>query len=66
MNFGKAVLMGIGGKKMKRKDLALTLNIPLSYAHDICNNNEQPSLNLLIEMAELFEVRLSTFISWGE
>lgn len=66
MNFGKAVLMGMASIGMKRKELAEALGKSINYIHDICNNQKQPSLNLLMEMANLFHVKLSTLISWGE
>jgi DNA-binding XRE family transcriptional regulator len=66
MDFGKAILRGIAGSRMKRKDVALALGVSTHYIHDLCNNNKRASIPLLLSMCELFDVKLSTFISWGE
>lgn len=66
MDFGKAVLMGIASKRMKRKQVALDLGISINYLYAICNNQKTPSLNLFINMSDLFGINLSELISWGE
>lgn len=66
MDFGKAILRGIAGSRMKRKEVALALGKSMNYIHDLCNNQKQPSLNLLLAMSELFGVKLSVLIAWGE
>lgn len=66
MDFGKAVLMGIASKRMKSKEVALSLNITINYLYDICNNQKAPSLSLLIAMSDLFDMPLSSLIKLGE
>lgn len=66
MDFGKAILRAIAGSRMKRKDVASALDVSTNYIHDLCNNQKLPSLKLLVAMTELFNVKLSTLISWGE
>lgn len=66
MDFGKSVLMGMNGARMKPKEVAPALSISINYLYDICNNQKTPSLGLLIAMSDLFNVKLSTLIAWGE
>lgn len=66
MDFGKAIAMGMASKKMKRKELAELLGKSMNHTHSLCNGYEQPTLNTLIELSELFDIKLSTFIGWAE
>ncbi len=66
MDFGKAVLMGIASKRMKRKQVALDLGISINYLYAICNNQKTPSLSLLLAMSDLFGMPLSSLIKLGE
>jgi len=66
MDYGKAVSMGITGSGMKKKEVAFAIGVSANYLYDVCNNRKPPGLNLLENLSELFKVKLSTLIRWGE
>jgi len=66
MDYGKAISMGITGSRMSKKEVAIAIGVSANYLYDVCNNRKPPGLNLLENLSNLFNVKLSTLIRYGE
>ncbi|PHS09384.1 MAG: hypothetical protein COA78_12040 [Blastopirellula sp.] len=66
MHLGKAVSMAITGTGLKYTQVAVKLDITPNYLYDIATSKKRPSLDLLIRLSELCEIKLSTLIQYGE
>ena len=66
MDFGKAFLKAAAHKRLIRKDMALKLGLSENYFYDLCLNKKQPSVKLILNAADVCDVKLSDFIRWGE
>lgn len=66
MNIGKSVRISLADINQTKRWLANRMEVSPGYVSDICNEKEVPSLDRVVELAGIFEVRVSEFIARGE
>ena len=66
MNIAKSIRVGLAYKNMSAQELAKTLDKTKQTVSQWMNNKADPRLADVVKMAEIFNVCVSVFISWGE
>lgn len=66
MNIGKSIGVGIALRNIKSKDIASNLGVTQVTVSNWRQSKRDPSIENIEKMAELFGVKVSTFIEWGE
>ena len=66
MNIGRSIGVGIALRNIKSKDIASNLGVTQVTVSNWRQSKRDPSIENIEKMAELFGVKVSTFIAWGE
>lgn len=66
MDIGKSINVGCALFNKRKGDLALSIGKTSVTVSQYVKGNTQPSASTLKQMADFFNVPVSTFISWGE
>lgn len=66
MNLGKSIRIGLANKNLTKRWLSERLEVSPGYVSDLCNEKQRPNLERVEQMAQLFGVKVSEFIAWGE
>ncbi len=66
MNIGRSIGVGIALRNIKSKDIASNLGVTQVTVSNWRQSKRDPSVENIEKMAELFGVKVSTFIAWGE
>ena len=66
MDIEKSIRTGLAIRKMTPADVRKCVNKSAQTVSYWMNNKSNPTLSDLEKLAKLFEVKVSTFIEWGE
>ena len=58
--------MGLADKNKRQKWLAEQLSKSPAYISNLCKGEKTPTITTLPLLASVFNVKVSTFIAWGE
>ena len=66
MNIGKSINIGCALFNCNKNELAASIGKSVVTVSQYANGHTDPSMKSLELMAEFFNVKVSTFIEWGE
>ena len=66
MNIAKSVKYGLVNKDIAAQDLAKSLGKTKQTVSQWMNNKAEPRMADVVKMANIFGVKVSEFIGWGE
>ncbi len=66
MDVALSCRLGLAKVNQSRKWLAKHLDVSPTYATLLCNGEKNPNAHMIERLSEVFGVRVSEFISWGE
>jgi len=66
MNIGKSIKVALANKEMRATNLADQLAISRAHMSAIVNGHKQPTVMMLLSMAQIFGYSVSEFVALGE
>lgn len=66
MNIPLSIVVGLKLKEMSQTELAKKTGLTKQWVNKIVKGHAKPSLDVLADIANAFDVPVSRFIEWGE
>ena len=66
MDSAQSIRVGLARKGLKNKWLADKMSVRPQYITNLCRGDATLGINGIIQVADIFGVKVSEFIAWGE
>ena len=66
MDSSRSIRVALAKKNVKSRWLADKMNVKPQYITNLCNGRSELGINGIIQMSDIFGVKVSEFIAWGE